>query len=107
MTAIWGHDKSFEKPVIWITTLFMLLFHMGAVAALFMFSWSALAVAILLWWIACSLGIGMGYHRLLTHRGYRTHKWIEYGLTLCGTLGAGRRPHLLGSYPPTASPEYR
>ena len=33
-----------------------------------------------------SLGIGMGYHRLLTHRGYKTPKWVEYFLTLCGTL---------------------
>ena len=28
----------------------------------------------------------MGYHRLLTHRGYKTPKWIEYFLTMCGTL---------------------
>src|SRR5262249_6080614 len=26
------------------------------------------------------------YHRLLTHRGYRTPKWVEYFLTICGTL---------------------
>jgi hypothetical protein len=28
----------------------------------------------------------MRYHRLLTHRGYETPKWMEYFLTLCGTL---------------------
>ena len=28
----------------------------------------------------------MGYHRLLTHRGYKTPKWVEYFLTVCGTL---------------------
>jgi stearoyl-CoA desaturase (delta-9 desaturase) len=28
----------------------------------------------------------MGYHRLLTHRGYKTPKWVEYFLTFCGTL---------------------
>jgi stearoyl-CoA desaturase (delta-9 desaturase) len=28
----------------------------------------------------------MGYHRLLTHRGYKTPKWLEYFLTVCGTL---------------------
>jgi len=39
-----------------------------------------------MWWVAGSLGIGMGYHRLLTHRGYKTSKWIEYFLTTCGTL---------------------
>ena len=32
------------------------------------------------------LGIGMGYHRLLTHRGYKTYTGIEYALTWCGTL---------------------
>jgi stearoyl-CoA desaturase (delta-9 desaturase) len=28
----------------------------------------------------------MGFHRLLTHRGYKTPKWMEYFLTVCGTL---------------------
>jgi stearoyl-CoA desaturase (delta-9 desaturase) len=32
------------------------------------------------------LGIGMAYHRLLTHRGYKTYKCIEYFLTMCGAL---------------------
>jgi stearoyl-CoA desaturase (delta-9 desaturase) len=56
------------------------------IAALFFFTWKALFAAIVLWWISGSLGIGMGYHRLLTHRGYRTPKWVEYFLTFCGTL---------------------
>ena len=64
----------------------MILFHVGAVAALFVCSWKAIAIATLLWWIAGSLGIGMGYHRLLTHRAYKTPKWVEYVLTVCGTL---------------------
>lgn len=75
-----------RKPVNWPMTLFMLLFHVGAVAALFNFSWPALGVAVLMWWIAGSLGIGIGYHRLLTHRGFKTPKFVEYFLTLCGTL---------------------
>jgi fatty-acid desaturase/radical SAM superfamily enzyme YgiQ (UPF0313 family) len=79
-------DRTFREPVIYITTFFMILFHAGAVAALFTFSWRAFALAVLLWWIAGSLGIGMGYHRLLTHRGYKTPKWMEYFLTVCATL---------------------
>ena len=86
MPAIFKHDKTFEQPVERVTTFFMILFHVGAGAALFMFSWKALALATLLWWIAGSLGIGMGYHRLLTHRGYKAPKWVEYVLTICGTL---------------------
>src|SRR5581483_11185916 len=72
--------------VNWITSIFMFLFHVGAVAALFFFSWKALAVAAFLWWVSGSLGIGMSYHRLLTHRGYKTPKWVEYFLTTCATL---------------------
>lgn len=79
-------DKTFTQPIVWITTLFMVAFHLGAIAALFFFSWKALLLAGLLWWVAGSLGIGMGYHRLLTHRGYKTPKWMEYFLTLCATL---------------------
>ena len=79
-------DRTFKEPIIWSTTLFMLMFHVLAVAAFFFFTWKALAVAVLLWWVAGSLGIGMSYHRLLTHRGYKTTKWMEYFLTTCGTL---------------------
>jgi stearoyl-CoA desaturase (delta-9 desaturase) len=64
----------------------MIAFHVGAIAALFMFHWKPFLVAILLWWIAGGFGIGMGYHRLLTHRGYKTPKWMEYLLTICATL---------------------
>jgi stearoyl-CoA desaturase (delta-9 desaturase) len=70
----------------WTTTTFMTIFHLGTIAALFMFSWKALAVTVVLWWVAGSLGVGMGFHRLLTHRGYKVPKWVEYFLTLCGVL---------------------
>jgi stearoyl-CoA desaturase (delta-9 desaturase) len=70
----------------WMTTIWMTVFHLGAIAALFMFSWQALIASIVLWWIAGSFGVGMGFHRLLTHRGYKTPKVVEYFLTICGTL---------------------
>jgi len=75
-----------EKRINWVTSSFMVAFHIGAVAALFMFSWKALFVAIFLYWLAGSLGIGLGYHRLLTHRGFKCPKWVEYFLTVCATL---------------------
>jgi sn-1 stearoyl-lipid 9-desaturase len=74
-----------DKGINWVTASFMAIFHAGAVLALFFFTWKAFFVACLLWWISGSLGIGIGYHRLLTHRGYRTPKWLEYFLTLCAT----------------------
>jgi sn-1 stearoyl-lipid 9-desaturase len=86
LITISERDRTFSEPVNWPTTIFMVAFHVGAIAALFFFTWKALALALVLWWVAGSLGIGMGYHRLLTHRGYKTPKWLEYFLTVCGTL---------------------
>jgi fatty-acid desaturase len=78
-----GHDK---EGLNWNTTAFMIIFHMGAVVALFYWSWWGLLTAGILGWVAGSLGIGMGYHRLLTHRGYRVPRAVKYFLTVCGTL---------------------
>ena len=80
------NDRTFHEPISPITTFFMVAFHIGAIAALFMFSWKAVILAAALWYVSGSLGIGMGYHRLLTHRGYKTYKPVEYFLTFCATL---------------------
>lgn len=85
MSSKSGTDKK-VAGINWFTTIWMIIFHIGAIAALFMFSWKALIASIALWWIAGSPGVGMGFHRLLTHRGYKTPKWVEYLLTVCGTL---------------------
>ena len=81
-----GKESASESGINWITAIFMLLFHLGALAALFFFSWKAFFLAAFLYWVGGSLGIGMGYHRLLTHRGYKTPKWVEYFLTTCAVL---------------------
>ena len=84
------HNKTsnlnLRKSLNWNTAIFMMIFHVGAIAALFMFRWQVLPVTLVLWWISGSLGIGMGFHRLLTHRGYKTPKAVEYFLTFCGAL---------------------
>ena len=60
--------------------------HLGAIAALFFFSWSALAAAAVLWVLGQNVGIAMSYHRQLTHRGFLTPKWVEYAMAVCATL---------------------
>jgi len=74
------------NEINWVTSSFMILFHLGALAVPFFFTWRAVIVAAILWWVTGSLGIGMCYHRLLTHRGYKTPKWLEYILTVFATL---------------------
>ena len=54
-------DRTFSESVNWITAFFMIVFHLGAVAALFFFTWKGLVVAIVLTWVFGSLGIGIGY----------------------------------------------
>ncbi len=75
-----------DQHINWVTASFMALFHLGALMAPFFFTWNALFVALFLWWLSAGLGIGMGFHRLLTHRGYKTPRWFEYVLTVCATL---------------------
>ena len=33
-----------------------------------------------------TIGITVGYHRLLTHRAFATHKWVEYLYAIMGSL---------------------
>ena len=49
------NDRTLKERISWFTTLIMVAFHLGAIAALFMFSWKALGVALFLWWISGSL----------------------------------------------------
>src|SRR5258708_34108785 len=79
----------------WVTASFMIAFHIGAVAAVFFFTWKALAVAAVLWGGSTSLGIGVRYHRRLTHRGYNTPLLLESVLTGSATLAPGGGPPFL------------
>jgi stearoyl-CoA desaturase (delta-9 desaturase) len=69
----------------WFTVGIMVLFHLGALAALFFFSWPRLLVMVVLYVLAINVGIGMCYHRLLTHRGYYVPKWLEYVMSVFAT----------------------
>ena len=60
-----------HKRLNWTTTMTMVLFHLGALAALFVFSWRNFLTAVFLYWVATGLGISLGYHRLHTHRSYQ------------------------------------
>jgi stearoyl-CoA desaturase (delta-9 desaturase) len=79
-------DLSKDSRINWSTVLAVAIFHFLALISLFYFSWQNLLIAAILFWISGSLGIGLGYHRLLTHRGFKTPKWFEYFLTICGML---------------------
>ncbi len=83
-TLLFG--RKYSKGINWITTIAMVAFHIAAVAAFFYIDTGAIITAVVLYFVAGMLGIGMSYHRLLTHRSYKTPKWMEYFLTICATL---------------------
>ncbi len=75
-----------KRKLAWSNTLGIGAMHLGCLAAPFFFSWSAVGVSLFLWWLAGGLGICLCYHRLLTHRSFKTPKPVEYFLTILGTL---------------------
>jgi stearoyl-CoA desaturase (delta-9 desaturase) len=76
----------YDRGLNWPTATTFALFHLGAVAALFTFSWTSFAAAVFLYWMATGLGISMGYHRLHTHRSYRVPVFLERFFAVCGAL---------------------
>src|SRR5688500_2148765 len=79
-------NKRRTTGINWHTAIFMGLLHIGAVAVFFDFSWQALVDAVVLSLISACLVVGISFHRLLTHRGYKTPRIVEYFLTFCVTL---------------------
>ncbi len=81
-----GRAAAMSAGLSWPMLGIIAMFHVGALAALFMFTWQRLLVTVILYVLAINVGIGMCYHRLLTHRGYHVPKWLEYVMTFCATL---------------------
>lgn len=86
-------DHHQEKPIInWSAAIWLVALHLIALAAPFTFTWSGLILAVVLHFMTGSLGICLGYHRLLTHMGMDTPKWLRNSLTVCGTMAGEGGP---------------
>jgi fatty-acid desaturase len=61
-------------------------FHLLALLACvpWLYSWSGLAWAVGGIFLFGTLGINIGYHRLLTHRGFACPRWLEHALSVLG-----------------------
>ena len=77
--ARWGNVSIWA--IGWLT-----LAHLAVLTAPFTFTWTGLVVMLVLHWITGSLGICLGYHRLLTHSGMKTYSWVRYLFAGIGTL---------------------
>ncbi|MEB3336884.1 MAG: fatty acid desaturase [Leptolyngbyaceae bacterium] len=73
-------------PLSWINVAFFGAFHALALLAPWFFSWPALGLTIFLHWLFGSIGICLGYHRLLSHRSFQVPKAVEYVIAIIGAL---------------------
>jgi len=85
-------EPSHPDRIHWNTIFFVAAFHIVAIAALFTFSWQNLTAAFITWWVAGSWGIGLCYHRLLTHRGFTVPRWLMRIMATCATLAIQAGP---------------
>jgi stearoyl-CoA desaturase (delta-9 desaturase) len=70
----------------WIALAFFAVVHALAMLTPWFFSWSALGITIFLHWLFGSIGICLGYHRLLSHRSFQVPQWLEYVIAIIGAL---------------------
>jgi stearoyl-CoA desaturase (delta-9 desaturase) len=53
-------------------------------------NWTDIAIFAFMYVIS-AFGITIGFHRLLTHRAFQTHKWLEYTFAMVGSLAVQGR----------------
>lgn len=86
--------KSEKLAPAWSVIIYMAAIHSVALLAFFpqFFSWKAVGVAFVLYWLTGGIGITLGFHRLVSHRSFEVPKWLEYILIFCGTLACQGGP---------------
>ena len=64
----------------------LIVIHGLALAAPFTYTLPGLISFVIMAFVTGCLGVTLCYHRLLSHRSFKTHKIVKYFLMLCGTL---------------------
>jgi stearoyl-CoA desaturase (delta-9 desaturase) len=80
------------ENISWWAVGWLTMAHVVVLAAPFTFTWQALLLMVGLHWFTGSLGICLGYHRLLTHTGMKTYSWVRYLFATIGTLAGEGSP---------------
>jgi fatty-acid desaturase len=75
-----------QTRINWRDLIIISTFHLLLIPAIYYFSWQNLAIMLVGNWIVGSLGVGLGYHRLITHRSFAAPKWLEYTLTIFASM---------------------
>jgi stearoyl-CoA desaturase (delta-9 desaturase) len=75
-----------QSRILWEYVIPVIAMHLLIPVAFlsYFFSWWGVLFLPIGNYLFTSLGIGAGYHRLLTHQGFECPKWFEYTLALLG-----------------------
>jgi len=76
------------KPFDSVNVVYFAVIHAIALTAPWHFSWQGVGALVSLTWLSASIGICFTYHRMLTHRGFRIPKPLEYLFTVFGMLAS-------------------
>src|SRR4051812_31796987 len=57
--------------------IWFVIVHIVAIGAFFFWSWQNVATFAVLYFVTECLGITLGFHRLFSHRTFKTYKWVE------------------------------
>ncbi|HEV7701222.1 MAG TPA: fatty acid desaturase [Pyrinomonadaceae bacterium] len=82
-----------QHRINWKNVAIITTFHLAALPVFWTFSWQNVAALLIGNWIVGSLGVGLGWHRLLTHQSFKTSKWIEYTLSILATMSIQDSPN--------------
>lgn len=96
-----GEEKRsrMSAGIDWPIAIWIGVIHLGVLAAPFTFTWQGLALFSVLYWITGSIGICMTFHRLLTHRSFKTSSRMRYFLAWVGQMaGEGSAVHWVANH---------
>jgi stearoyl-CoA desaturase (Delta-9 desaturase) len=77
-------DRTFNLAAVFVLPVLLLVLAPLA----WMHGWLGPAdlVAFAVMYTLAGFGVTLGFHRMLTHRAFQTHKWLEYALAVAGSL---------------------
>jgi fatty-acid desaturase len=81
-----GRRVSARRTIAWPYASGIVLYHLLALLAVmpWFFTWGGVTLALAGLFVFGTLGINLGYHRLLTHRGLVCPKWLERTFVVLG-----------------------
>jgi stearoyl-CoA desaturase (delta-9 desaturase) len=80
------YDDPARNAISWATLTWLILLHVGALAAPFTFTWMGVLLVLGLHWLTGGVGICLGFHRYLTHSSFQTTRPVRFLLGLIGGL---------------------